>query len=272
MRQSIDQYGQKQTQGSVHLWADQLELDPRLANILGSLHAPKDHDFEPLKQSLRRCVLRVNKINETLGSLIVKGFPLQKIESRLKYERYGLAEASNYLQAHSLEIPIPACYGYFEQRSWGTVKANGVLIEDLQGYSTLHDLAEKSPDLKSQIHAKALPLINDLYSKGVNHIDTTAHNFMESPDDGKLVVIDWQYASFVTPKDVKQLILQAVQFLRYTEMKPSDDDWQTWLKELYDLSAPDMEWPRFSENVSLLQAEKRAPNKSRLTLTVELPA
>jgi tRNA A-37 threonylcarbamoyl transferase component Bud32 len=272
MRQIIDRHYKQQKKGSVRLWSNSLTLDLRLANILGSLHAPKDHNFEPLKQSLRRCVLRVHQFSKTRPTIIVKGFPLQKIESRLKYQRYGLAEVYNYMQAQKLGIPAPECYGYFEHRSWGTVKANGVLIEDLHGSQTLHDLANEKPGQRDQIMAKAIPIIQQLYEKGANHIDTTAHNIMESPDGQKLVVIDWQYASFTQPKNTQQLILQAVQFLRYTEMTPKTPEWTAWLTELFELCNPNMDWPKFSENVRILQSKKRANNKSRLSLSVDLPA
>lgn len=276
MRQNIARDCHRQNKrhrvGSVSLWSDVIDLDRRLAGILGSLHAPDDDKVTSLKQDLRRCVLRVHQFRATLPTVIVKGFPLLKIESRLKYRRYGTAEARNYVQARQRQIPTPEYYGYFEFRSWGTVKANGVLIEDLDGYRTLHDLALENPEQSQQILAKAIPMIHRLYETGVNHIDTTAHNFMESPDGENHVVIDWQYASFTEPHNAAQLVLQAVQFLRYTEMTPESPEWTAWLTELFELCNPNMGWPKFSENVKILQSKKRASNQSRLSLSVDLPA
>ena len=52
----------------------------------------------------------------------------------------------------------------------------------------------------------------------------TAHNLLVSPV-GRLVLIDWQYCTFIEPEDPLQLVLQAAQFLRYTDLTESDPGW-----------------------------------------------
>ncbi len=261
-----------QRKGGVRLWSDTIRLDERLTRIIRSLDNPCGDDLQILKQGLRRCVLRITRNHVTPPGLIVKAFPLQKIESRLKYKRYGLSEALNYIHAAQLNLPTPEFHGYFQYHSLGTVKANGVLIQDMKDYQTLHDLAQQSPQEKLPILSLSIPVIQQLFQAGANHIDTTAHNLMISPSREKTVVIDWQYCSFHQPEQVDQLTLQAAQFLRYTDMtETGTPDWTVWLKELYNQCRPDVDWQIFRQNVSGLQSRQRASAKSRLSLKVSMP-
>lgn len=261
-----------QKRRGVRLWSDSISLDENLVSVIRSLENPSGQNLQVLKRGLRRCVIRLDQNATEKPALIVKAFPLQKLESRLKYKRYGLSEALNYIHAAELNLPTPEYYGYFEYHSLGTVKANGVLIEDMKGYKTLHDLAQQFPQKKMLVLSLAIPVLKQLFKAGANHIDTTAHNIMVSPSGEKTVVIDWQYCSFHQPEQVSQLTLQATQFLRYTDMtETSDPDWTAWLKELYNCCNPDVTWQTFRQNVSGLQLQKRASAKSRLSLKVPMP-
>lgn len=262
---------QKHRRGRISLWSNELILSDRLARICNSLHAPADGEIDLLKESLRRCVLRVRDFSDEHSSLIIKGFPLVKFESRLKYRKYGFAEANHYMQAQELGIPSPKCYGYFEQHgALMTVKANGVIIEDLSDHKTLGDLVAESPSEKLSILNEAIPIIKQLYQTGVNHIDLSPHNLMQSNDTKRIVLIDWQYCSFVTSNDVRQLVFQAAQFLRYTDLIEGDSDWSAWLYQLHDACAPQIDRESFLRNVSYVQAKKRASISDRLSLTLDL--
>ena len=270
MKKSVSNYFSKQKRGCISLWANELILDDSLFRLLETLHAPDLHGVDLLKQSLRRCVLRVKDFSDEYPTVIVKGFPLKKLESRIKYKKYGLAEAYNYLRAREFELPIPICYGYFEHRSFGMVKSNGVLIEDLNGYKTLDDLIKESPSQRLSILSRATPIMEQLFSRGVNHIDLSPHNFMESSDGGRIVLIDWQYCSFLPAKDSRQLVFQAAQFLRYTDLSQADPDWSIWLEGLYEACSPCLEFEEFRENVAHVQFQKRASIKDRLSLMLDL--
>jgi len=273
MKKTVTKHYSKQRRGSICLWSNELVLDDRLTRLLASLYAPDGDGIEVLKQSLRRCVLRVIDFSDDCSSVIIKGFPLKKLESRLKYSKYGLSEAYNYMRAQKFNLSIPRCYGYFEQSGlFGTVKANGAVIEDLRGYETLGDQVQATPECRLSILSKAIPVIVQLFRSGVNHIDMSPHNLMESSDRGRIVLIDWQYCSFVAANDVKQLVYQAAQFLRYTDLSEEDADWSEWLQTLYDACAPDMELVVFSGNVARIQSAKRASIQDRLSLTLDLSA
>lgn len=270
MKKSVSNYFSKQKRKRICLWANELFLDDSLFDLLRALHSPCDPRIDMLKQSLRRCVFRVNHFSDKYPTVIVKGFPLKKMESRLKYKKYGLAETYNYLRAEEYELPIPACYGYFEHRSFGTVKSNGVLIEDLNGYKTLDDLVKESRSQRLSVLSRATPIIAQLFKTGVNHIDLSPHNFMESGDGQRIVLIDWQYCSFLPMKDSRQLVFQAAQFLKYTDLVRDEPDWLTWLEVLYEACSPSLKFGVFCKNVALVQSKKRASIKDRLSLTLDL--
>ncbi len=271
MKKSVTKYYSKQRRGPVCLWSNELVLGDRLTRLLAALYAPSGDGVDVLKESLRRCVLRVNNYSDDLSSFIIKGFPLKKFESRLKYHKYGLAEAYNYMRAQEFNLSIPKCYGYFEQSGlFGTVKANGALIEDLGGYATLDDQVQAFPEQRLPILNKAIPVMAQLFKTGVNHIDMSPHNLMESSDGDRVVLIDWQYCSFVAAEDVKQLVFQAAQFLRYTDLSEGGPGWSAWLWALYEACSPSIEWELFSQNVARVQSMKRASIKDRLSLTLDL--
>lgn len=244
-------------------------LSARLQSLLIALDQPGGPDVEVLKCSIRRSVFRVRNVGPGLPSLIVKGFPLAKIESRVKYRKYGLAEFSHYQQAASLGISMPACHGYFELRALGLVKANGVLIEDLAGWRSLADLALADPAKRREILAMAIPLLKQLHETGVNHIDTSPQNMLRSPDGAELRLIDWQYCSFVPPRRPAQLLLQAAHFLNYAGLPVESPAAREWLAEL----AAACRWPypaeKFQLAVAALRSHGQISATSRLALSLD---
>ena len=270
MTKLVCQYYQKQKRGALSFWSNELELDDRLYGVLKTLDHLGNCDLELLKESTRRCVLRMKPFSEDHPSVVIKAFPLSRIEARIKHRKYGLAEVYHYLRAAEYKLPIPICYGYFEHRSFGTVKCNGVIIEDLYRYNTLDDLIQNSPDGRLSVLCKAIPTMAQLFKMGVNHIDLSPHNFMESGDGGRIVLIDWQYCSFLPANDPRQLVFQAAQFLRYTDLCQGDPDWLTWLERLYEACSPSLEFGVFCRNVEDVQSQKRASIKDRLSLTLDL--
>ncbi len=270
MKKTIANYFSKQNQSSICLWSNELKLDNRLFCLLNSHHIPNDPNIELLKQSRRRCVLRINNFSANQPSLVIKHFPLNKIESRLKYKKYGLAEAYNYLCAKDFSISIPECFGYFENRSFGMVIANGIIIQDLKGFNTLQNLYRKSPEQKLTILNKAIPVIFQLFENGVNHIDINPNNLLESPNRKKMFLIDWQYCSFLNPRNIKQIILQSAYFLKSCELDQNDPIGIVWLENLYDTCKPNISWNKFRNNVARLQSSKRPSNQDRINLKLDL--
>jgi hypothetical protein len=271
-RDILDQFVAQRGPRGLCFWGPSLVLPARLQSLLLALDQPGGPGVEVLKRSARRSVFRVRNAVPEVPSLIVKGFPLVKIELRVKYRKYGLAEFNHYQRAARQGIPMPACHGYFEIRALGLVKANGVLIEDLAGWRSLADLAEADPARRREILAGAIPLFKQLYETGVNHIDTSPQNMLRSPDGAQLRLIDWQYCSFVRPRQPAQLLLQAAHFLNYAGLPAESPVAREWLAEL----AAACRWTHPAEifrlAISALHSSGQISATSRLALSLNAAA
>jgi Lipopolysaccharide kinase (Kdo/WaaP) family len=268
VREILDEYAVQRGPSGLRFWG-KLVLSARLQSLLVELNQPAGPDVEVLKFSTRRSVFRVRGVAPELPSLIVKGFPLAKIESRVKYRKYGLAEFCHYQQAASQSIPMPACYGYFEVRALGMVKANGVLIEDLAGCRSLGELIQAKTANKREVLARAIPLMKQLYESGVNHVDINLNNLLESRDGSLLRLIDWQYCSFVTPRQPAQLLLQAIHFLSTAGVETRSPDADDWLEQLLQATGCPLPAAAFLRAAASLQARHKITATERLGLTLD---
>lgn len=267
MREFLEPFTCQRAPGGLRWWpVEKISLPARAQEILRALDSPAGADVQPLKQSPRRSVLRVRGAIPPMPSVIVKGFPLKKLESRIKYRKYGLTEFINYQRAAERKIPAPQCHGYFEVRSWGLVKANGVIIEDLTGWRSLAELAEAQPTRSLDILAAALPLLKLLFETGTNHIDTSPQNILQSPDRQQVKLIDWQYCSFVEPRSLNQLALQAAHFLNYANLKATTGVGQAWLAQLAAACQPLAQAAAFGAAVDALQQQGKLSGTDRLAL------
>jgi serine/threonine protein kinase len=269
VREILDQFTSQRAAGGLRWWpVGKILLTSRVQEILRSLDAPSGADVEPLKQSIRRSVLRVRDAFPDQPSVIVKGFPLKKLESRFKYRKYGLTEFINYQRAAERRIPTPVCHGYFEIRSLGMVAANGVIVEDLAGWRSLAELAEREPSRQIDILAGAIPLLKTLYETGTNHIDTSPQNILQSRDGSSVRLIDWQYCSFVTPSRDSQLALQAAHFLNFAKLTAEDPVGKEWLDRLISACLLSTPAHQFRSIVESLQSQRKISAEDRLNLSV----
>jgi serine/threonine protein kinase len=267
MRAILNQFTCHRSPGGLCWWpVGSGSLTLRAQEILRSLDAPAGTDVEPLKQFTRRSVLRVRKVFPPGESVIVKGFPLKKIESRFKYRKYGLTEFINYQRATERKIPAPACYGYFEVRWLGMVTANGVVVEDLAGWTSLAELAEGDASRQIDVLSAAIPLLKILYETGTNHIDASPQNMLQSPDGGAVRLIDWQYCSFLNPRNDTQLALQAAHFLNYAKLAADSAMGKEWLGRLVSTCLPATPVERFRSIVERLQSRGKISSEDRLGL------
>lgn len=267
MRAILNQFTCHRSPGGLCWWpVGNGSLTMRAQEILRSLNAPNGADMEPLKQFTRRSVLRVRKAFPPHESVIVKGFPLKKIESRFKYRKYGLTEFINYQCAAERKVPAPVCYGYFEVRSLGMVTANGVVVEDLVGWRSLAELAEGDASRQINALSAAIPLLRVLYETGTNHIDASPQNMLQSPDGDAVRLIDWQYCSFLKPRNDTQLALQAAYFLNYAKLAADSATGKEWLGRLVSACLPATPVERFRSIVDSLQSRGKISSGDRLEL------
>ena len=267
MREILNHFAKRSAPHGLTLWTDRLEFPERHHSILTRLSRPDSQAVDVLKQSERRSVLRVKSFSLEHPSIIVKGFPLQKIESKWKYQKYGLAEFENYQRARQCQIPTPDCFGYFEVRRFGLVSANGVIIEDLRDYQSLAQLVKQRPEKRLDILSQAVPMLTLLFKKGVNHIDATPQNLLLHPDGLNLRLIDWRSCAFVPPEQPAHLLLTAAHFLRYAELPAESADGRAWLTDLIAESAKDVE--PFIRKVAKIQHEPKLGSEMRLKLQLD---
>lgn len=270
MREFLEPLTVQRFSGGLGVWSVKpLEVPRRVQEILRSLARPAGSDVEVLKRSPRRSVLRVWPFSTRYLSLIVKGFPLAKIESRIKYKKYGLSEFIHHRAAQQRGLEVPDCHAYFEVRSLGMVAANGVLIEDLRGWSSLAELIQANPSRQAELIARTIPFFRKLYDAGVNHIDPGPQNFLLGPDKRELRLIDWQYCSLVAPRQLSQLLLQAAHFLHYANLPAQSPETRAWLEQLAKECDPALSPETLRRAVASLQARGKISATERLALKLD---
>ncbi len=270
MKKFPEPFTEQRRAHGLRLWlANGFDFPANHEKILLALDKPDSSAVEILKSSNRRSVLRVKSFSTGIQSIIIKGFPLKKIDSKFKHKKYGRAEFQNYNEAAARKIPAPKCYGCFEVRSFGLVKANGVLIENLQNFASLDQLAKKNHGRRSSVLSRSVPLLKLLFETGVNHIDSSPQNMLLSPDGADLRLIDWQYCSFVAPRQTAQLLLQAAHFLNYAQLKSDSPDGFQWLNDLHAACDCGLPIEKFRAAVASLQSRKKISGTDRLALTLD---
>ena len=273
MRELLAAFSCTRLPSKLRVWSTgPFEVSVRAQTVLRHLQRPDTAGVDVLKQSARRAVLRIRDYSPQQTSLIVKGFPLPKLESRLKYKRYGLSEFVHYQEARRQQIPAPACYAYFEIRSWGLVTANGVLIEDLGQWRSLAQWLAAEPQRQSERLAQAIPVLCRLFETGVNHIDPSPQNMLLAPAGSEARLIDWQYCSIVAPRQPAQLLLQATHFLHYAKVPGDSPVGRHWVEQLWTAANPPAgagSLASFVAAVGSLQRRGRVSASERLALTLD---
>lgn len=250
----------KHKAGGVTLLSDTLDLSLQLIEASKQLGSATNSSFiHVYKQEARKCVLLLRLPKNSGGDIVLKGYPLRNFSDRLKHRRFGWLEACNILKAQNLGLPVPELMGYIEHRKFGMVIANGALIQNLPEHKTLMEMAHAT-DVFYTIN-RAIPVIHLFYLKGINYIDMSPHNLMSDGSDSPPITIDWQNCAFIEPKNPRQLILHASQFLRYLNEDFPESDWTQWITDIYNKCLPDIPFAIFLKFVYYF-ANSRRPKKS----------
>lgn len=206
-----------------------------------------------LKRARQRLVVRVF-INGS--SMILKKFPLDKITSRIRHRKFAYREFFNYQEARKRGVPTPKCFGLIEQRTFGLVSCSGILMEDISDSTDALILSESMP--YEDAAEKCLPALAFLYQKGVNHIDAREENILFSDSDW--VIIDWQYATFVTPRAEWLLEHLAAYFIKKAPDSAQQKLKEEWLKKLHECAGHHLDLALFNERVLQLLSKHRGKN------------
>ena len=210
--------------------------------------------------SLNARILKTGKRVTVFGldsygkALIFKTYRFRRFKDKRRYRRFALSEIRNNLSASEAGIFVPRCYGYYEVRPfrYGFVSGCGVIMEDLLGYVEFGQYYKQTESLLSAV----IPILVELYQKGVNHIDISPSNVFINPKEGGYAIIDWQYCSFHRPCNDIQLILHARKYLRYIPIDKNSSMCKDWLGELHDRSGSKMPSDEFLKKVASLEGRK----------------
>jgi RIO-like serine/threonine protein kinase len=141
--------------------------------------------------------------------MVIKNFYLSGLK-RIIYKKYALAEYNNSLLAKKLGINVPEpILCYFSTK---ILPKQTTILMDYIDDSIIKQNNSTIDDRTLELIAETLI---SLYNVGANHIDLSPDNIFIQQDTGKITIIDWQYANFVKPKSVNQLIMQTSQLAQY---------------------------------------------------------
>jgi hypothetical protein len=214
-----------------------------------------------LKRARQREVLRLTlTTTPQTQSVVVKLFPLSNPSSILRHKKYARREYINYIHARKRGIPTPKILGSVEQRKIGFVRLSGIIIEDI---GDVPDGRNVAVDDYPNSAMACIPALAQLYAAGANHIDARDENFMFK--GGAAFVIDWQYASFTSPKAPWLLEHLAAYFIVKAPQEHRIHLKNTWLPHLHDTANHESTFPDFEHRVNLLLASRQSV-RARLTL------
>lgn len=176
----------------------------------------------PLKINNNKFVGLLRNNSHPDKKIVIKNFYLKGLK-RIVYSKYALAEYNNLLTAKNLGINTPSPIMYYSS-SQLLPKQVAVLMEYIDDSTLLDTLIKQNnsniDDKTIQLIAKMLIL---LYNTGANHIDLSPDNIFFQKDTDKITIIDWQYANFVRPHSINQIIMQTAQLMQYFERFYSTD-------------------------------------------------
>jgi len=162
-----------------------------------------------IKHEKRRLVFRhrLDGIN-----YLIKAFPLDTLDARLRHRKYADTEAENVLRAGQLGIPVPVLHGFGYRRQWFLTVWNALCYEFIDAPSMEIMLqAEQNQKKRLELLRRAFPLFRHLYKKACNHIDLKPGSFLLGAE-GSDTIIDFQYAAFMPAPSAGVLASQAGHF------------------------------------------------------------
>jgi hypothetical protein len=221
-------------------------------NTLSSFDASKqqpDERIRVVKSDDKMCVIQFQANG---ASFTAKIFSIRRFKDSRRHRRYAFTELQNNTEARRRGINTPLCCAFFEKHSWGLVRQSGVIMETLADYAELTHLLNSGKRTLSDV----IPVIKELYLRGVNHIDVAPKNVFLRQRDNNYAVIDWQYCSFHRPRNNLHLCLTAAKFLNYNNIKSPDSRWQPWLKVLFEQCCPDISYDKLQKAVDIMQNRK----------------
>lgn len=220
-----------------------------------------------LKQAGQRLVFQAEALGLPNDKAVLKMFPLKNPSSMLRYRKYARREFINYHKARQKNVPVPKIYAYLEKRRFGFVTGSGIIIEWLEGQRDLKDIASHSAKGYASAAKLGIPALVALYNAGAMHIDARDENIFLSADNAStdFCVIDWQYASFHSPRSEWMLEHLAAYYIRNAPATESDALCGEWLLELHTQAGHSTTFETFLLRVKALLSARQSV-RARLNL------
>lgn len=180
-----------------------------------------------LKRTGRRLVFRD-------GNVVVKVVFLGSLHRKRKWRRYGYMEAKSLHHAASLGLAVPRVLAQGRLRRWcDPLVASLLAIEFLADRSTVSSQLAAAVDsgARRRVLDQAAGILVDLTRTGCFHVDVGPDNlFLPSPGcvGTGPAVIDLEYAEFVAPGQVAQLVRQASRLVCYCRKDWPELDYVGW--------------------------------------------
>jgi hypothetical protein len=221
-------------------------------NVFSSFDATKQQPDGRIRVVKSDDQTRVIQFQANGVPLTAKIFSIRRFKVSRRHRRYAFSELQNNTEARRRGINTPLCCAYFEKRYCGLVQQCGVIMETLADYTELAHLLDSGKRTISD----AIPVIKELYDRGVNHIDVSPKNVFMRQRDNHFAVIDWQYCTFHQPPNDIHLCLMANTFLRRNNIKSGDPRWHLWLREIFEQCRPAISYDKLQKAVDIMQNRK----------------
>lgn len=220
--------------------------------MLSSFDAAKQQPDEHIRVVKSDDKTRVIQFQADGVPFTAKVFSIRRFKTSRRHRGYAFSELQNNTEARRRGINTPLCCAFFEKRPWGLVWQCGVIMETLVDYTELTHLLDSGKRTVFDV----IPVIKELYQRGVNHIDVAPRNVFFRLQDNNYAVIDWQYCSFHQPRNDLHLCLMAAKFLNCSNIKSPDPRWQSWLKTLFGQCCPAISYDKLQKAVDIMQNRK----------------
>ena len=174
------------------------------------------------KQNNRRIIYR-----DTADRFVIKKYLIPSLKKQMKRRSFGWSECVIHNQIADLEVDLPKIFCFFEKRSWGLTRMNGVVF----------DYFPQSRCLNSAEADLALPILRDLFHKGIYHTDFMQRNILVD-NKGTLQLIDVEGALIVAPDHLPQLIFSLTRYIEETDFKTNPAAVREFSAKAYDILTP----------------------------------
>ena len=174
------------------------------------------------KQNDRRLIYR-----DSANHFVVKKYLIPTLKKQIKRRSFGWTEYFVHNKIAELGVALPEIFCFFEYRRWGLTRMNGLVF----------DYFQQSRELDSSEAHLALPILGDLFRKGIYHTDFMQRNILINKQ-GALKLIDVEGAQVVAPGALPLLMFTLTRYIEETNFKTDPAAVREFVKTAHEVIAP----------------------------------